>query len=63
VTGPGRPSTGTRIAVRIPADDLAVIDAFAWLHSVTRAEVLREAVSAYAATLEADREWIANHAS
>lgn len=39
--GPGRPSTGVRVDVRIPADQLATIDAAATAEGTTRAEIIR----------------------
>lgn len=50
MTGRGRPSTGVRVAVRIPADVLAILDTEAELCGVSRAEIVREALSRYAAT-------------
>jgi hypothetical protein len=44
VTGPGRPSTGTRIDVRVPADVLALVDAYAKVAGVTRAAALRQLI-------------------
>jgi predicted DNA binding CopG/RHH family protein len=41
VTSPGRPSTGTRIDVRIPADLLAAIDAKAEAENLSRAVMIR----------------------
>lgn len=39
--GPGRPSTGVRVDIRIPADLLDVIDAEAEQDGITRAELIR----------------------
>ena len=39
--GPGRPSTGVKIQVRIPAEGLARIDRQAEAEGVTRAEMIR----------------------
>jgi metal-responsive CopG/Arc/MetJ family transcriptional regulator len=41
VTGRGRPSTGVKVQVRIPADLLAEFDAVADEADMTRAEVVR----------------------
>lgn len=41
MTGPGRPSTGTKVQVRIPADLLAKIDKHAKWCGVSRAEMVR----------------------
>jgi hypothetical protein len=43
--GPGRPSTGVRVDIRIPADLLDWIDSYAAVNDMTRAEALREAVA------------------
>ena len=42
--GPGRPSTGVRVDIRIPADLLADVDAFADGWAVSRAHMLRTLV-------------------
>lgn len=41
MTGRGRPTTGTKVQVRIPPDLLARIDAEAEREGVTRAEAVR----------------------
>jgi predicted DNA binding CopG/RHH family protein len=43
--GPGRPSTGVRVDIRIPADLLTQIDAEAELDGITRAELIRGILS------------------
>lgn len=40
--GPGRPTTGTRIEVRVPGWVLTLIDGRAAAEAKTRAEVVRE---------------------
>lgn len=42
----GRPTTGTRIEVRVPADVLAHIDELAAAQGLTRAVVIRDALVA-----------------
>ena len=46
-TGRGRPAIGRPIAVRLPADVVAVLDAHAADRGETRAAVIREAVMAW----------------
>lgn len=41
MTGPGRPTTGTPVHIRIPADVLAQIDKSAKYFGVSRAEMIR----------------------
>jgi metal-responsive CopG/Arc/MetJ family transcriptional regulator len=47
VTGPGRPSTGVRVDVRIPADILAELDREAAEIGWQRAELIRWIIAAY----------------
>jgi hypothetical protein len=54
MTGPGRPSTGTRIDVRVPADVLAELDGMAERWELTRAEVVRIALERYVNERERD---------
>jgi metal-responsive CopG/Arc/MetJ family transcriptional regulator len=42
VTGRGRPSTGVKVQVRIPADLLAVLDDIASSSGMSRAEAVRD---------------------
>lgn len=49
MTGPGRPSTGVRVAVRIPAAILDDIDHLATQHDTTRADVMRAILTAHMA--------------
>jgi hypothetical protein len=49
MTGRGRPSTGVKVQVRIPADVLAVIDSAADRHEMSRAECVRIALSEWLA--------------
>lgn len=44
-SGRGRPTTGVRVDVRIPADLLAQVDTFAAVNGLTRAVALREIVA------------------
>ena len=43
---PGRPPEGVKVDVRIPAEDLAVVEAVAAERGVPRAQVIRDAVAA-----------------
>lgn len=45
----GRPSTGTKVQVRIPADLLATLDLEAEMHDVSRAELIRGIVAEWVA--------------
>jgi metal-responsive CopG/Arc/MetJ family transcriptional regulator len=45
VTGRGRPSTGVKVQVRIPADLLARVDSLADDYGVPRADMLRRMVA------------------
>lgn len=45
--GRGRPSTGTVVQVRIPADTLAAVDAAAAAEEVPRAEMVRRILAAW----------------
>jgi metal-responsive CopG/Arc/MetJ family transcriptional regulator len=47
VSGPGRPTTGTRIDVRVPAPVLAELDRHAARYQLTRAELIRIALERY----------------
>jgi len=45
MVGKGRPPTGTRVDVRIPAEQLERIDALAVEEGKSRAEMLREIIA------------------
>lgn len=52
--GPGRPSTGVRVDIRIPAEALEVIDRDAEERGITRAAMIRSIIGGYAAVHEFD---------
>ena len=43
--GPGRPRTGERVHIQLPADLLARVDAYAQARGVTRSEAIREGLT------------------
>lgn len=63
VRGPGRPSTGVRIDIRIPPDLLAEVDAGAEGWRVTRAHMIRVLIELGVTTWRNERGWPPNAAT
>jgi len=45
VTGRGRPTTGVKIQIRIPADHIELLDLAAEFEGISRAELIRRIVA------------------